>query len=212
MSGIITLWNKFTLIEVLIAAGISVIVLGIISGAAWSTFESIAATDRRLDLTAENTALIRRLTEDLKGAQYDVIRSAAKIEEYQDSDEVLPPIFLAEEEAAGFVLKIYTTGAVTGPNRPAGVYRVDYRFDDSEGKLERRQANIAQVELELLPWRIVAEDLRSFDMLFYDGEEWEEFWDSNEEKALPLAIELDYTFERNGLTLSYDFTVSTKGF
>lgn len=208
MSGITTLWNKFTLIEVLIAAGISVIVLGIISGAAWSTLESIAATERRLDLAAENAALMRRLAEDLKGIQLDVVRSAATVEEYEESDEEPPPTFFADDESEDSVLKMYTTGAITGPNKPAGVYRVDYRFDGRTGKLQRRQAHIAQVDLESLVWRVIAEDLKSFDMSFFNGEEWEKIWDSNEERALPLAIELNYTFERNGLELHYDFTVS----
>ncbi len=207
MYGIMTLNNKFTLVEVLVAITITVTVLTMISGTAWSTLQTVNVTSQRTDMAMETAALVRRLSEDLRGCLLNVTFSRAKLDLF-DEDEMEPPTFYAESNGDEFMLKIYTTSAITGPAMPAGVHQVQYRLDPGEATLERLQANIGQVELEELTWRKIADDMEYIEMRFFDGEEWEEEWDSNEQLGLPLAIQVRVGRKRNGLKNRQEFVVS----
>ncbi len=201
--------GRFTLIEVLVAASISVIVLGIISGAAWSTLQTVSSTRSRIDVAMESAALVRRLSEDLRGSRLEVHRSREEESGRNGGGEQQPPpAFYAESGNDELRLDIYTTAAVTGPRMPAGFYRVSYLFDARNGALERRQAHIAQVEVDELPWRVVGDGLEFIEMRFFDGDDWLDWWDSDEEGDLPLSIEVRFGLHRNGSESRYAFTVS----
>lgn len=206
--GILNLCSRrFTLLEVLIAAAISVVVLAVVSGAAWSTLQTVSAAGRSADISLENAALVRRLALDLRGSRLQVYRPVAELELLQ-ADEEVSPAFHAERSGDDMMLEFFTASAVTGPHMPAGFYRVSYRFDSRSGVLARRQAHIAQVEYDALPWQVIADELDSVDITFFDGEEWEEQWDSNEEGALPLSIKVSVAGRDGGAKRSVEFIVS----
>ncbi len=199
--------RRFTLVELLIAVSLAAAVLGIMGGAAWSSLKTVNNTARLMDTTREGAAMVRRIREDLRGCRLDVRRSLEE-QLMLAADEIDPASFYAESDEDELLLDIYTTSAVTGPGMPAGLYRVTYRFDSRSGLLERRQAHIGQVEMDGLPWRVVGEGLEYVLMKFYDGEDWLESWDSNEEHALPPAIEVEIGGFRDGRPISYSLTVS----
>ncbi len=200
---------KFTLVEVLVATSITAVVLSVISAATWSTLRTVDATGRRADMSRETGVLVRRISEDLMGCRYEVTLSRAELDMLRDREEE-PPAFYAESEDDHLLLNIYTTAAITGPSMPAGVYKVFYRFSATDGKLERRQANIAQVELDEISWRVLSDDVEYIKMRFYDGEEWMEEWNSNDEGALPLLVEVAIGLQRDGISSRREFMVSPR--
>ncbi len=197
---------RFTLIEVLLAVGISVMVLGIISSAAWSTIDSTSKAERRLDISDDCTMIKRRLREDFRGSRLHVERAAAELNEL-DEDEAPAPAFFVESDGDEIRIDFFTTAAVTGPAVPRGIYRVDLRFNQSRKILERRQAHIAQVDMDDVPWRTIGEDIDTFDILFFDGEEWFEEWDSSEENSLPYSIKIFFRLARDTIWAEREFIV-----
>ncbi len=207
MFGTTILRNNFTLLEVLIAASISAIVLGIISAAAWSTLQTVGRTEQRMDVSMQTAALVRRLSQDLRGSRLNVVRSQAeRLMILMDEED--PPAFYAVSGRDSLEMEFFTTAAMTGPHMPAGLYRVSYSFRGSAGELKRRQGHIAQVDSEELPWQVVGERIESIGMRFYDGEEWKQEWDSNEEDALPVLIEVTISRLHGETPGNYVFVVS----
>ncbi|MFO8009164.1 MAG: type II secretion system protein GspJ [Candidatus Brocadiia bacterium] len=176
----------FTLIEVLIAMGTTAMIMTI----AWITYagaSASAARCRALNGTQQQArALLAMMAREVRCAY---VPPATASPETEQEDPALA--------GADGALTVLTGGAPPEPGTPrVGLYRVEYRFEGASGVLRRSQASLvggAGAGADGTACPMLAQGVAALELSFYDGEDWQSEWDSNEEQALPRAVAIELT-------------------
>jgi general secretion pathway protein J len=199
----------FTLIEILVA-------LAIVSAIMTMVYGSYAATTRSLDLynsrmaCSERASLMLRLMSRQLRCAYLPSPQAARPQPPQtqpiafgdpptgNTPNVPPVAFRADShEASGVILCFPTTGGPRrGPDRPAGLSRVAYRYDPQGGTLSIHCEPCTQRAVDLPDpgqWRPMLTGVTNVDLQFHDGRRWRPEWNSGERNTLPRAVKIALT-------------------
>lgn len=181
------------------------VALALVSTIATMVYGSYAAVSRSLDLYGSRTAcyertclVLRLMARQIRCAYVPPSPAGATPSSPQNSTSpARPAAFRADSrDAGGTILNFITTaGLVTGPDSPAGVARVMYRYDPANGTLSiccepyRYAADDVQ---ESGPWRPILSGVTRVDLQCYDGRQWQVAW-NGENQRLPQAVKIALT-------------------
>ena len=177
----------YTVVEILVALSLTGLVLGVLYGS-YSTVVGSTRNYRRVSDTYQSARVVlTNLGRELTGAY-----QPAMIEErlmFQGKEEWFQGRRLDR-------LSFVTTTSARGAEEETGydAFELSYfaGYGNQEGLLLARRAPFFNPEepFEAGEERIIAENLRSLAFEFYDGLEWKEEWNPEEEKRLPLAVRI----------------------
>lgn len=184
MFGIARNSKGFTLIEIIIAMGLSSLLLLVLYSVYFSINRTVEAAGEGQDVRETERVLIELLKRDLRGtvleARYPFVSRISDVAGVRNSN-----------------LQFAST-SMLGTNR-FGVSKVGYNLvktDKGEPVLLRQESDD--------PWEDLARSssgyeisriVTSFRLSFYSGAEWVEEWDSKASKSLPSQIRIALTID-----------------
>jgi len=191
------------LLEILVALSIMVIIVGISFATYVAATESVSRCNARMAVEQEARTVLRRMAREIRSSCIppSASASAAKTAEETESFEEKPAsAFKAEKESRDEVLlRLVTAGGTPRPDEIIpGLSVVAYRLDESTGTLYRLQARIVdppEVFDDEDNWLVCARDVKAVEFEYFDGEEWQEDWDSYSKGMLPLAARIKITLQ-----------------
>jgi hypothetical protein len=184
----------FTLLEAIIAVGLSAFVLVLVYSTYIGINSAINAASEGQDVLETGRILLELQKQDLRGA---VVSPQSRFK--SDIKEIDGELYFSVE---------FSTTSLMGEN-PFGVGRVGYslvKTDDGQKVLVRREARNARDDL--IKEGAVFEMSRmvtSFELRFYNGTEWVDKWDSESMGKLPKQVRIAITVS-DGKGVTRDFT------
>jgi len=199
----------FTLIEVMVAFTILAIIAGIAFTVVFGTSKRSGILAREMELRRVGGSIIRLISEDLRGA---FVREGV-IPFFVGSDNFF------RDDPADEVNFITTSTLPVNPMSPGSdVAEAGYLLSfDQEGRgvLFRREQSPAQPpDEEGGVTQDVTSLVRSFNLRYYDGDDWLDEWDSldsgqaNTYGKIPREIEIEMTLVSEGSSITLRTRVS----
>lgn len=194
----------FTLLELIVAMGLMVVV----SAALYASL-SAAFRGRRV---AEDTV------EPVRKASGALSLMADKIETACAPTGILAGTFIGtngtgDDGEASDVLSFYSMARASANQTPASpIVQIEFALVEPEEKAEdgwllvrRTVSNLLAPEAQTPVEEVLCRNVRSFDLIYFDGTDWLDGWDSTSaEDALPLAVKATLEFQdARGKTLVY---------
>jgi type II secretion system protein J len=170
--------NGFTLIEVVAAVAVAALVLMATYGVTTTTIAVQRRTEDVLGVRREGAAILDLVCEDLFCAVYRDKAVSFALDE--DSD---PKPF-------SFVSLAWDPKS--GRRIPAEI-GYDYEWKDTKLLLYRRFAEIEDNVEDGGEGILVSDDIRSWKVEFFDGEEWLDTWETT--KSLPVAVRIEFSLD-----------------
>ena len=184
----------FTLIEVLVASTISAVLVVALYGVFRGALSLRESTHERLDGTLSRAYASQTLRRDFAAMA-------------PPSGILAGPLFGERDEEnaqRSDSLEFYTASAVIEAGQPWGdIQKIEYRLseDYSSGSEEGRDfvravtRNLLASTIEEAPEEALLTGVESLEFSYYDGEVWEESWDSAaRENQSPLAVRVRIAF------------------
>lgn len=166
------------MIEVTAAVAVAALILAAVYGVVTTTMTSQRRAEEVLGVYKEGGAILTLVCEDLRCAVYN-----EKTENFAVTDEM---------EFPGFSFVTVGWDPETGGNVLGEVgYELERRGDHI--RLFRRFARIEGNIAKGGTYTLVSDDIASWKVEYFDGEEWREEW--NEGKSLPLSVAVEITLE-----------------
>lgn len=207
--------KAFTLIEMLVSMAIVASIVTMVYG-------SYAATSRSLDVYGSRMARSERAHLALRMMARQIrcayLPPTAAHSTQTDVGRTIKPgesaaAFYAEPTAfRGDLLSFVTTGGFDlGLDRPTGISRIAYRYEDSQDTLliccepfVQRTNTLKETGV----WRPILTGLTEIELKFHDGKQWQDAWDSRRAGRLPHAVRIAIgVADRQGLVHRYATTV-----
>ncbi|HSW02352.1 MAG TPA: type II secretion system protein GspJ [Sedimentisphaerales bacterium] len=207
--------KAFTLIEMLVS-------LAIVASIVTMVYGSYAATARSLDVYGSRMACSERAHLALRMMARQIrcayLPPTAAHPTQTDVGRTIKPAepaaaFYAEPAALrSDLLSFVTTGGFDlGLDRPMGISRIAYRYEDAQDTLLIgcepfvQRTNTLQ---ETGVWRPILTGLTEIELKFHDGKQWQTAWDSRRAGRLPHAVRIAIgVADRQGLVHRYATTV-----
>ena len=197
--------SGFTLVEILVAAAITLSILSFVYGTYFTISKSTQATRAKLALSQQALKVLTQLTRQIRCSYTNTISDSMYTTKpvSQRKAKRLPnnvDFFsgYADKRSEG-ILHLITTNKFGMPqNSPEGLFDVTYRFDKSEGLLylsQQRFVGTAKNSIEKRSWQPIAENIESLKLGFFDGQQWLDNWSFKDRKGLPNAVKIDITFK-----------------
>ena len=206
--------HGFSLIELLVAVALIATVLAIAYGSYFAISGSARACSSRIALSKQGRKTLEQIarhvrcsyaglvldhTEDVEVGSYQTETVPADGFSYFNGDTDAPD---------GEVLHLVTTSGLSGEKGATdGLFEAVYRFDKRTGELAlslERFIGIAR-EDQRRDWQVIADEIESIDLAFFDGEQWLGRWDFKDKKELPRAVRIEISGENESLQ-RYDYS------
>lgn len=204
----------FTLVELLVAVALIATVLSITYGSYVVTTRSAQAGKSRIALFREGRQTLEQMARHIR-CSYASAASDPK-DDVQDksnqsevSRETEISYFDGDADAPnGEILNFVSTSRLTEDKEAEyGLFQIVYRFNRRTTELavssERFVATSEGTEKRI--WRVIADQMRSVDLAFFDGEKWSQRWDFTDKKVLPRAVRIEIGGENESLQ-RYDYS------
>ena len=188
--------SAFTLIEILVALAMMAVIVGIVWASYAAATRSVTRCSASIYVEQEARAVFQRISREIRCCYVRPPEVEAA------SDEEGPPGLRGENNAPdGEILRMLTAGGIGRLDEASGgLGVVVYRFDESRHTLLRAQARLAETGDPLSDdarWWIVARDVQTVILKFFDGRAWYEEWDFSEKGELPRAVSIEIVFEND---------------
>jgi len=199
--------NKgFTLVEMLVASAIVAAIVSMVYGSYFAASQSARVHKARL--TCSNS--VHNALQKMAGE----IRCAYALASAESNDSSKPDAQFAGDEnketkyacaffngnsgsQSGEVLRFVTAKAVGGRSgRQDGLFAVAYRFDETGGTIwvnRERFTDRTDDGPDPGKWLLLVAGVTEVELKYYDGLQWFDQWDFNQQKKLPVAVRIDIT-------------------
>ncbi|MCL2639793.1 MAG: hypothetical protein FWD53_03015 [Phycisphaerales bacterium] len=196
--------RAFTLLELVLALAISVGVTVILGSSLYTAFRTKGIIEQSVDAIRASGTAVDILAREIPLAlpptpnndESDQLQSVALIGPFQGDEQSLSFFISGNEPKADLQGDIREVVYMLVPNANAPVTSALQLL------IRRVQTNLLHENPDIPADEIIAKDVLNFTLKYYDGSEWYETWDSEEqENRLPMAVE--FTLElaplRDGL-------------
>ncbi|MHC4116302.1 MAG: type II secretion system protein GspJ [Planctomycetota bacterium] len=190
----------FTLVELLVAVMLIATVLSLVYGSYIATTRSAQTCKSRIALARKGRKAIEQIARHVRcsyvGSVPDVAEHARTgASQPEVGSEIAVSYFSGDARAGdGEILRLVTTSGFTEDKGAAnGLFEVVYKFDERTGELALSPARFvgALRETKKRDWRVVADQIESVDLAFFNGEKWLKRWNFEDEKGLPRAVRIE---------------------
>jgi len=204
----------FTLVELLVAVALIATVLAMAYGSYFAISRSARACSSRIALSEQGREALEQIARHVRCSYAgSVCDNTEDVEAGSDPTETEPGVsvscFNGDPDAPdGEVLHLVTTSGLSAEKGATdGLFEVVYRFDKrtSELALSLVRFVAASREAERRDWRVIAGEIESIDLAFFDGEQWLGRWDFKDKKELPRAVRIGISGENESLQ-RYDYS------
>ena len=162
----------------------------------WPVSTSVRRYRAHMDLEQRARTCLRMMAREIRCALVPASASQGASDSEEGGVEALVeapfPYFRSDSDGA---VEWLTVGGLTPPDSVPGVpKRVAWRFDASEGVVQRRESPAAlrkSSESRAGEWLTAVRGVESLSFTYYDGRDWKDAWDSDTEAALPRAVRIE---------------------
>jgi len=205
--------HGFTLVELLVAVALIAIVLAMAYGSYFAISRSARACSSRIALSEQGRETLEQMARHVRCSYAGSVCDNTEVEAGSDQTETEPgdsvSYFNSNPDAPdGEVLHLVTmSGSSAEKGATDGLFEVVYRFDKRTRELALSLARFvhASGEAETRDWRLIADEIESIDLAFFDGEQWLGRWDFKDKKELPRAVRIEISGENESLQ-RYDYS------
>lgn len=194
----------FTLVEMLVATAIIATIVSMVYGSYFAASQS--ARVHKVRLTCSNS--VHNALQKMAGE----IRCAYAPASAESDDPSRPDVQFAGGEDKGTkylcaffngnsgsqpgeILRFVTARTIGGrSNRQDGLFAVAYRFDETGGTIwvnRERFADQTDSGPDSGKWLLLVAGVTEVAIKYYDGLQWFDQWDFNQQKKLPVAVRID---------------------
>jgi type II secretion system protein J len=170
--------NGFTLIEVVAAVAVAALVLVATYGVTTTTIAVQRRTENVLGVRREGAAILDLVCEDLFCAVH------------RDKDESF--VLGEDSDPRPFSFIGLAWDPESGRRIPAEI-GYDYERKDAKLLLYRRSAKIEDSIQDGGEGILVSDEIRSWKVEVFDGEEWLDTWEAT--KSLPVAVRIEFSLD-----------------
>ena len=204
----------FTLIELLVAVALIATVLSMVYGSYAVTTRSARACKSRIALSEQGRETLEQIARHIRcsyaGSDSDRTEdSPARSDQPETVPETNISYFDGNAHAPnGEILSfVSTSGLREEKEAKDGLFKVVYRFDKRKRELALSLARFVGTAegTGKRDWRVIADQVKSVDLEFFDGEKWLDRWDFKDKKALPRAVRIELGGENESLQ-RYDYS------
>jgi len=190
----------FTLVEILVAISIGSILLTTIYG----VFSSVSGARDRLEAIGEEYHQARVL--------YDRLASEVRSGYFNAGSKQTRLVGGSNTQGYPFLEFSTTLSTPIFGGRSGGVSLVRYEQLEMEReiRLYRNEWPLLSTQADLKPQLLIV-GLKTFALRYYDGNEWQDEWDSQQMGALPKMIELTVEVELDEQVHSFLSTIELAG-
>ena len=178
----------FTLIEVVIAAAIILSIFSVLYGTYFSISGATKTVRAKQELSQQAADMMTRLARQIRCSYATNTANENKVD-----------YFYGKSDSIGEVMYFITTNSffVLPADASEGLFDVAYKFDRNEGVLYVSQRKFvgSTKKTARKEWVPIAENVKSFDVEFFDGQRWFDRWAYNDKQKLPSAVKIDIAFE-----------------
>ncbi len=212
----------------MIAMAIIATIMTMVYGSYAATSRSLSIYDGRMTCSERAQLVLRLMARQIRcaylpPAQADSAMAPPSLADHDNTpyrptlpkDESEPASALFQgnsQEPRGEILRLATTGGFSpGPDRLVELSRIAYRYDKPAGVLsiscEPHVPRLRQSE-EQSAWRPIMNGVKSIDLEFHNGRQWQYEWDTGETRRLPQAVRIAVVVtDENGRVYCYETTV-----
>ena len=206
--------HGFTLVELLVAVVLIATVLAMAYGSYFAISASARACSSRIAMSEKGRKTLEQIARHVRcsyaGSVFD---HKEDLEAGPGQAETEPggsvSYFCGYTDAPdGEVLHLVTTSGLPGEKGPQdGLFEVVYRFDNRTSELALSLARFVGTskKAERSQWRLIADQVESLELAFFDGEQWLESWDFEDKKELPRAVRIEISGQNESLQ-RYDYS------
>ena len=206
--------HGFTLVELLVAVALIATVLAMAYGSYFAISGSARACSSRIALSEQGRKTLEHIARHVRCSYAGSVGDNTEDAEARSDQGEAEPVgsvscFSGDADAPdGEILHLITTSGLSAEKGPTGglfevVYRFDRRRDELALSLVRFVA--AAREAKERDWRLIADEIESIDLAFFDGEQWLGRWDSRDRRELPRAVRIEISGENESLQ-RYDYS------
>jgi len=187
--------SGLTLIELLIALAMVVAIISMVNAGFFAASRSTKSCTDKMTLNWQQLRLIDNIAGQIRCA-YAPQQSKTDCFEYSPADNTL------------HFMTTKPFDSTTDEN--VGLLKVDYRLDRSRSTLLLSQRRFVETPGDASPqWRQIAENIKDIRLEFFDGRQWLDRWNYNEQKTLPSAVRITIKYKQPDLS---EQTCSTTAF
>ncbi len=196
----------FTLIELLVALAMVAVIVSMVYGSYAATSRSLEVYDSRLDCSQRVQLTLRLMTRQIRCAHAPTEPNDGESLSAQagKTPAVTDPTWVKEsalvfrgdsQNGRGEILQFMTTaGLGGGPTAPQRLSYTRYRYDRTTGTLSiDLGAGPREPEDSSPHWRLLLDHVKSIDLAFHDGRQWQQKWDFAPHQRLPQAVSINLT-------------------
>lgn len=186
-----------TLVELLVAMAMVVVIISMVNAGFFAASRSAKSCTDKMTLNWQQLRLIDNIAGQIRCA-YAPPDNPAQIA----TASLQPKTACFESNPAENMLHLLTTMEFdAAENDIAGLLEVDYRLDQSRGTLLLSQRRSVETPGDAsLQWRQIAENIKDIRLQFYDGRQWLDRWNYNEQKNLPSAVRITIKYQQPDLS------------
>jgi type II secretion system protein J len=204
----------FTLIELLVAVALISTVLSITYGSYVVTTKSARACKSRIALSEQGRTALEQIARHVRCSFAG--SDSGRTEDSQarsDQPEAVPETTISYFDGNahapnGEILSfVSTNGLREEEGTKDGLFQVVYRFDRRRRELALSLARFVGTAERTgkRDWRVIADQVKSVDLAFFDGEKWLDRWEFEDKKVLPRAVRIELGGENESLQ-RYDYS------
>ena len=192
--------SAFTLMETIIAMAIIAVIISAMYGSYYATANSINRCQGKLNTTRQAQLFLDTITQQIRTA-YAPDTNKPESKKY---------FFGNKADSSDIILQLITTAGIDQTNLYNSLVEATYKYDDAEGIVYYcQQKNIYNDDSQSNNQgnqEILAENIASIKLTFFDGKKYHEQWPIPDSKQLPAAVKIDVTFDGINQTQPKKFT------
>ena len=206
--------HGFTLVELLVAIALIAMVLSMAYGSYIATTRSAQACKSRIALAEKGRKTLEQIARHIRCSYVGSVSDVTENEktgsvQTEVGPETTVSYFSGDARALnGEILCLVTTsGLAEEKGATDGLFEVVYKFDKRTSELALSLARFVGVarEAEKRNWRVIADQIESIDLAFFDGEKWLKRWDFEDKNGLPRAVRIEIGGENESFQ-RYDYS------
>jgi len=192
----------FTLVELLVAVALIAAILCMVYGSYFAASNSAQTCKAMIAASEQGRRALEQMARQIRCSYAGTVDDYTETEPVEtgskQSGMILEDSFSYFNGNSfapqGEILHLVTTNRLLGEKQPAdGLFEVTYKFDKRASLLSLSQREFIGTakKTQARKFQPVAENIKSMELTFFDGEKWLRSWNFKDKKQLPCAVRIE---------------------